>query len=285
MNNLIVRTLSGAVMLVVLLGATLWSPWSFTALMALILIGGLWEFYALSRRCGAEPQHLMGLAIALAVFIAGIAAVTPTQSEELGRWIMMGKIFSQYLLLLALPLLLIVELFRFRERPVLNIGATLLGVVYVALPLAMILYIPRAMGGWNPWIVLFFIFTIWANDVFAYLVGMSIGRHRLCERISPKKSWEGFFGGLIGAVVMGYIAARVLDMPPTMWCLLSLIAAITGVLGDLVESMFKRKADVKDSGNLIPGHGGVLDRFDALLLATPFVAVYLLIYTIYHLPA
>lgn len=282
MKNLIVRTLSGAVMLVALLGATLWSPWSFSALMALILIGGLWEFYTLCRQCGSEPQRLMGLAIAVSVFVAGIAAVTP-ESEEMGRWLVMGKIFSQYFLLLALPLLLVVELFRFRETPIQNLGATLLGVVYVALPLAMILYIPRSMGGWNPWMVIFFIFTIWANDVFAYLVGMSIGKHRLCERISPKKSWEGFFGGIAGALVMGCIAARVLDMPLTLWCGLAFTASITGVAGDLVESMFKRKAGVKDSGNLIPGHGGILDRFDALLLATPFVAIYLLIWSIYHL--
>lgn len=271
-------------MLVALLGATLWSPWSFTALMALILIGGLWEFYHLCRRCGAEPQRLMGLMISLAVFVAGITAVTP-ETGEVGRWMVMGKVFSQYFLLLALPLLLVIELFRFRERPVQNLGATLLGAVYVALPLAMILYIPRSMGGWNPWMVLFFIFTIWANDVFAYLVGMSIGKHRLCERISPKKSWEGFFGGVVGAIGMGCIAAHILDMPLGMWCGLAFVASITGVLGDLVESMFKRKAEVKDSGNLIPGHGGVLDRFDALLMATPFVAVYLLVYTIYHFNA
>ncbi len=282
MKNLIVRTLSGAVMLALLLGATLWSPWSFTALMALILVGGLWEFYAISRRTGAEPQRLMGLAIGLAIFAAGIAAVTP-ETGDAARWILMARIFSQYFLILALPLMLIIELFRFREQPMANLGATLLGVVYVALPLAMILYIPRAFGGWNPWVVLCFIFTIWANDVFAYLVGMTLGRHRLCERISPKKSWEGFFGGIAGAVLMGYVASRLLDMPASLWCGLALVAAVTGVLGDLIESMFKRKADLKDSGNLIPGHGGVLDRFDALLLAIPFVAVYLLLYTIYHL--
>lgn len=269
-------------MLAVLLGATLWSPWSFTALMALILVGGLWEFYAISRRCGAEPQRLMGLAIGLALFAAGIAAVTP-ETGDAARWILMARIFSQYFLILALPLLLIIELFRFREQPMANLGTTLLGVIYVALPMAMILYIPRAFGGWNPWVVLCFIFTIWANDVFAYLVGMTLGRHRLCERISPKKSWEGFFGGIAGAVLMGYLASRLLDMPAGLWCGLALVAAVTGVLGDLIESMLKRKADLKDSGNLIPGHGGVLDRFDALLLAIPFVAVYLLLYTIYHL--
>ena len=124
--------------------------------------------------------------------------------------------------------------------------------------------------------MLFYIFIIWGNDVFAYLVGMSVGRHRLCERLSPKKSWEGFFGGIAGAVAMGLVAARVLDGGYAAWAGLALVAAVSGVLGDLVESMFKRAAGVKDSGALIPGHGGVLDRFDAMLLSAPFVFVYML---------
>ena len=131
-------------------------------------------------------------------------------------------------------------------------------------------------GVWRPETVLCYIFIIWANDVFAYLVGMTFGRHRLCERLSPKKSWEGFFGGIAGAVVLGLVAARVMDGSCWVWAGLALVAAATGVLGDLVESMFKRAAGVKDSGNLIPGHGGVLDRFDAMLLSAPFVFVYML---------
>lgn len=129
---------------------------------------------------------------------------------------------------------------------------------------------------WSPWMMIFYVFIIWANDVFAYLVGMSVGRHRLCERLSPKKSWEGFFGGIAGAVVLGLVAARVMDGSCWVWAGLALVAAATGVLGDLVESMFKRAAGVKDSGTLIPGHGGVLDRFDAMLLSAPFVFVYML---------
>ena len=121
-----------------------------------------------------------------------------------------------------------------------------------------------------------YVFIIWANDVFAYLVGMTLGRHRLCERLSPKKSWEGFFGGLLGAVAMGLLAARLLGADYLAWAGLALVAAVMGVLGDLAESMFKRAAGVKDSGTLIPGHGGVLDRFDAMLLSAPFVFVYML---------
>ena len=125
--------------------------------------------------------------------------------------------------------------------------------------------------------MLCYIFIIWANDVFAYLVGMTFGRHRLCERLSPKKSWEGFFGGLAGAVATGLAAAYALDTNYWVWGGLALVASLSGVAGDLVESMFKREAGVKDSGQVIPGHGGVLDRFDALLLSAPYVFLYLLL--------
>jgi len=179
-------------------------------------------------------------------------------------------------LLLLLPLMLVCELYRRGENPAANVGVTLLGICYVALPLTLMAYIPFVgRYAWNPWTMLFFVFIIWANDVFAYLVGMAFGRHRLFERLSPKKSWEGFFGGVAGALVMGYVASRCMGEAWWVWIGLALVAAVTGVLGDLVESMFKRAAGVKDSGTIIPGHGGILDRFDAMLLAAPFVVVYL----------
>jgi CDP-diglyceride synthetase len=175
--------------------------------------------------------------------------------------------------------LFVCELFRRSATPLANLGATLLGVLYVAVPLSLLLYVPVLAGDgvWRPETVLCYIFIIWANDVFAYLVGMTFGRHRLCERLSPKKSWEGFFGGLAGAVATGLAAAYALDANYWVWGGLALVASLSGVAGDLVESMFKREAGVKDSGQVIPGHGGVLDRFDALLLSAPYVFLYLLL--------
>ena len=113
--------------------------------------------------------------------------------------------------------------------------------------------------------------------VLACLGRMTVGRRRLCGRVSRKNSWGGYFGGLLGAVAMGLLAARLLGADYLAWAGLALVAAVMGVLGDLAESMFKRAAGVKDSGRLIPGHGGVLDRFDAMLLSAPFVLVYMLI--------
>ena len=275
MKNLMVRTLSGAVLAVVVLGAIGWSQWSFGALLLVMLVAGMYEFYALAEKQGNVPQKVVGLAAGIVLFALNFAFVSD-DIEVLGdaqQTFACGLAF----MLLLLPAMFICELYRKNGNPASGIGTTLMGVCYVALPLSLMCYIP-IIGSqtWNPWVMVFYIFIIWANDVFAYLVGMTVGRHRLFERLSPKKSWEGFFGGLAGAVAMGYVAAWVLEANAWAWIGLALVAAVTGVLGDLVESMFKRAAGVKDSGSLIPGHGGVLDRFDALLLSAPFVFVYML---------
>ena len=275
MKNLWVRTLSGVVLAAVVLGAVIWSQWSFGLLLAALLAVGMSEFYTLAEKQGSKPQRVVGLVTGLVLFALNFAFISD-DIEILGsarQTFACGLAF----LLLLLPAMFICELYRRHGNPAANIGTTLMGVVYVAMPLSVMCYIPMIGGdSWNPWVMLFYIFIIWGNDVFAYLVGMSIGRHRLFERLSPKKSWEGFFGGIVGAVAMGLVAARVLDGGYAAWAGLALVAAVSGVLGDLVESMFKRAADVKDSGSLIPGHGGVLDRFDAMLLSAPFVFVYML---------
>lgn len=275
MKNLVVRTLSGIVLAAVMLGAIAWSQWSFGALLLLLLLAGMYEFYVLAEKQGNAPQKVVGLVAGVVLFILNFAFVSD-DIEVLGSASQAYACGLAFLLLL-LPAMFICELYRRRDNPASGIGTTMMGVCYVALPLSLMCYIPIVGSEvWNPWVMIFYIFIIWANDVFAYLIGMSIGRHRLCERLSPKKSWEGFFGGIAGAVAMGVAASYVLDTAVWVWVGLAIVAAATGVLGDLVESMFKRAAGVKDSGNLIPGHGGVLDRFDAMLLSAPFVFVYML---------
>lgn len=278
MKNLMVRTLSGLVLVAVFVGAVLGSQWSFGALLLLILVGGQTEFYKLARETGLSPQRWMGLAVGVLLFALNFIVFrqfSRSVTDEAGGAVL-------YLLLyigLLLPTLFVCELFRRSATPLANLGATLLGVLYVAVPLSLLLYVPVLAGDgvWRPETVLCYIFIIWANDVFAYLVGMTFGRHRLCERLSPKKSWEGFFGGLAGAVATGLAAAYALDANYWVWGGLALVASLSGVAGDLVESMFKREAGVKDSGQVIPGHGGVLDSFDALLLSAPYVFLYLLL--------
>ncbi len=277
MKNLAVRTVSGIVLCVVMLGAIWWSQWSFGLFLALLLVGGMLEFYNLAEKRGAAPQRLIGLVAGLMLFVLNFVLIT-TEVDVLHAGFARSLYgYGMAFALLLLPLMFFCELWRKKENPAGNIGVTLMAIFYVALPFSLMCYFPIiATETWNPFVMFGYIFIVWVNDVFAYLVGMTIGRHRMFERISPKKSWEGFFGGVFGAVIMGVVVAHLLGANLCAWGVMALIISITSVLGDLVESMFKRAADVKDSGALIPGHGGVLDRFDAMLLSAPFVFVYMI---------
>ena len=277
MKNFLVRTLSGIVMFAIVLGAILYSKWSFVALLTLITIGGEWEFYRFAQKAGYAPQRWIGLIMGVALTLFAGAIITfDLKWDNILLW---GTGCLMPIMILCTTVLFVSELYRKSPSPIANIGSTLMGIVYVAIPMALLHAIPIVLGNgeWRPWTILFFIFIIWANDVFAYLFGVTMGKHRLFERISPKKSWEGFFGGLLGAMAMGYVAATILEDNNILWIGLALIAAISGVFGDLVESLFKRTVDIKDSGNFIPGHGGFLDRFDALIFATPIVFGYIIL--------
>lgn len=259
-----VRTLSGLFLAAVVIGAALWSPVSYGVLLLVIAAGSLWEFYRLCERTGSSPQKFLGMAIGIGTLLFYFTLVLCGG----------GDITLPPTLLMALaPLVCIVELYRKSGHPIRNIAVTVMGTVYVAYPLALLFTLPLVFGpaSYAPELFLWFIFMVWGNDVFAYLVGVTCGRHRLFERISPNKSWEGFFGGVAGAVGIGLLAGHLLSQSLWLWGCMGLVVAVTGVLGDLVESMFKRSAGLKDSGNILPGHGGFLDRFDALLLSTPFV--------------
>ncbi len=279
LKNFIVRTLSGIVMFAVLLGATLGSKWSFGALVMLIALGGEWEFYRFAKKAGYSPQRPLGLVAGATIVAIAFTMMMFINKDSSLPIISVTLMMSMILfVMLLVPLMFICELYRKSPTPIANIGSTLTGVIYVALPMSLLLFIPLMLsrGEWQPWSIIFYIFIIWANDVCAYLFGITMGKHRLFERISPKKSWEGFIGGLLGAMAMGYVAATFLDGNFVVWIGMALIAAVTGVFGDLVESLFKRSVDMKDSGNIIPGHGGWLDRFDALILSAPFVFIYLM---------
>jgi len=188
--------------------------------------------------------------------------------------------------LLLLPLvftLFIVQLFRKHDvSPMNRIGREIMAILYIAVPMALLVVLGKETGEYgepvyNAWFVLLYIILIWINDVGAYLVGVTLGKHRLCERLSPKKSWEGFFGGVLFTVVAAcLLGPRITGLENTSlwgWIFFGIILTLSAVAGDLVESMFKREAGVKDSGNIIPGHGGFLDRFDSVFISIPFVYV------------
>ena len=276
-KNLLVRTLSGVVLLLVVVGALLWSKWSAGALFAVIMLGGLVEFYRLCRKKGVEPMSSVGVATSLAIFGLAFAVFLQwgTPATDLTGRIVLGALLY---MMLIVPTAFVCELWRKSPTPIANIATTFMGIIYVALPMAMVLFIPQLLvGKWSGLAMLAFIGIIWVNDIFAYLVGVTLGKHRLCERISPKKSWEGFFGGLIGAVGAAVLFGHLFGGNLLVWGGLGLVTALAGVAGDLVESLMKREVGVKDSGAMMPGHGGFLDRFDALFLAVPFAFFYLMI--------
>lgn len=298
MKNFWLRAISGFVLLGIVLVAILWAKWSLVLLLAAIIVGGQREFYRMASKAGYAPQRYLGIAAGLILLVIAFWLMLTMDESPLINWD--RNIRGDYLLIIfglflfitiSLPLMFIYELFRKSPTPIANVGTTLMGFIYVAMPMSMLLFIPLMLTPdvWRAKIVLFYIFIIWANDSFAYLFGITLGKHRLFERISPKKSWEGFVGGLLGAALMGFIAAKdiisdmeccgMADINETgimvKWIGMALIAAVAGVFGDLVESLFKRSIDIKDSGRIMPGHGGWLDRFDALLLSIPFSFIYL----------
>ena len=277
LNDLLVRTISGVVLLLLVVGALLWSKWSTGALFAVVMIGGLVEFYGLCRRKGVEPMSSVGIATALAIFGLSFAVFMQwgTPATETTARIVLGALLY---IMLIVPATFVCELWRKSPTPIANIATTFMGVIYVALPMAALLFVPQLLvGKWSAWAMMAFISIIWINDIFAYLVGVTLGKHRLCERISPKKSWEGFFGGLIGAIGAAVLFGHLFEGDLLVWTGFGLVASLSGVAGDLVESLIKREVDVKDSGKMMPGHGGFLDRFDALYISVPFVVVYLLV--------
>ncbi len=269
-KNFLIRTVSGATLLAIVAGATLWSQCSFGILLLIITIGCVYEFNRMSRMLGYAPMEAMAIVGSGAIF-----AFAYDGFFNLSAWSIQIALF----LILIIPLTFATEVFRGSKTPMINIALTLMPLLYIAAPLALLVGIPIQIcgGEWSPITMLLYFIVVWSNDIFAYVAGVTLGKHLMCERLSPKKSWEGFFGGLIGSVAISIAVAHILGDNTALWVGIAIIATIMGVLGDLVESMFKRSIDMKDSGSLMPGHGGWLDRFDSLILSSPFVFVYLLI--------
>jgi phosphatidate cytidylyltransferase len=189
--------------------------------------------------------------------------------------------------LLLLPLMLFLSLFSGSGSPIVNVSLSFFGILYIAVPFSLwsltvlkeeFVYDLGNRIEYTPHYLLGFFFLVWSNDTFAYLVGKPLGRTKLFERISPKKTWEGFIGGVVLTQGVAYILSIYFtELPLRDWMVIGAIVSVFGTLGDLVESMFKRSLNVKDSGGILPGHGGILDRFDGVLLASPFVVTYLLL--------
>ena len=265
MKNLLLRTLTGAVYVSLVTAGILINSYTFLALFSLVIILCLQEFYGLigtTRKVSVNPyfNSLGGLLLFIPLYF--------NIFEGVG-----SKILILYPIYLVA--VLVSELYRKKEDPLQNLAYTFLGQLYIVLPLTLLIplaYQASEFGGaphsYYPILILALFVFIWVNDTGAYLVGVTIGKHRLFERISPKKSWEGFFGGLIFTALSSLIFYHFEpEIPYYHWIGIAAVVVVFGTWGDLVESLIKRTLNVKDSGNALPGHGGFLDRFDSLLLA------------------
>lgn len=253
---------------IVVIGSIYFSHLTFGIVFLFFVLAGIWEFYQLFDTPSHIRTRIFGLSLAALGF--GLTFV----DAHLGlnpKW--------YFMLVPGFFLLFFFNLYQQRQQktnyaPFINI----IGVVYVTLPFSLLnflLYKPD--GSYYPFGVLGLIFLIWANDSFAYLSGSQIGKNKLFERISPGKSWEGFIGGLAATMVVGYLLGLYLG-DGVKWMIFAFMVSVFGTIGDLVESHMKRLSGKKDSGTILPGHGGVLDRFDGLIFALPFVYLVELLY-------
>lgn len=267
--NIVVRILAGAVFIGLLLGGILKNEYTFVVIFSLLTVLCLYEFYGLIEKSAKvpviRPWNILG---GFFLFLGGFYYSVYTAS---------ALAFTPYMIYLII--LFISELYMKRENPILSLSYSLLGQAYIAAPLALTNYLVFAYepGSYHYVYILALLVTIWVNDTFAYLTGMAFGKHRLFERISPKKSWEGFVGGTVIAIASSLIFAHFFPNLSTIaWLGFAAVVVVFGTWGDLFESLIKRTLGVKDSGNMIPGHGGILDRFDSTILAIPAVCVYLI---------
>lgn len=265
MNNFLQRTLSGFLFVLIIVGSIAWNPYSFALVFTLITGWTVYEFHKLTNQ-----QHDVQAMSLLSVIGAVLLFVT---SFLYASGLIIYPSFSIYGLYVVL--MLVIELYRRKSNPLHNWAYFLLGQVIIALPFSLLSFI-LFIESYNPIILIAVFVTIWVNDTGAYLVGMTFGKHRLFERVSPKKSWEGFIGGALAALISGYVFSLfITDINLWQWLIFSEIVVIFGTFGDLLESLLKRTVNVKDSGDVIPGHGGLLDRFDSMLLAAPAIFIFL----------
>lgn len=276
-NNFIQRAITGVLFVAILVGGILYSSFSFGILFIIISSLTVYEFGQLVnlRAEGVSLNKAITVLGAAYLFLAFMGFCIDAAGSH---------IFVPYVLLLLY--LMISELYLKKANPVLNWAYALMSQLYIALPFALLNVLafhnePEGGVSYNPILPLSVFIFLWLSDTGAYCVGSLIGRHRLFERISPKKSWEGSIGGGVAAIGASFVLAHFFPfMPAWQWAGLAATVVVFGTWGDLTESLLKRQLHVKDSGNILPGHGGMLDRFDSALMAIPAAVVYIYMLTL-----
>ncbi len=240
---------------------------TYAVMMVVIISIATHEYYRMLQAGGMSPHFRTALCTNLAAFILGFMACNYGMDTRFLLSIV-GLVWLMFL----------IELFSKNKKPLENIALTILGCVYIGLPFSLFNLLAFKNGEYDFWPIIGIFALVWVNDTGAYLAGVTLGRHKLYERISPKKTVEGFIGGVLLTIAVGCVSYACCGdcffhagLPFTL--LATAIVAIIGTCGDLVESMFKRSVNIKDTGRLLPGHGGVLDRFDAVMFAAPIVSL------------
>jgi phosphatidate cytidylyltransferase len=270
LKNFVQRTITGIIYVVIIIASILVHPFACAIVFAGITAAGLSEFYNLAASENIHPWKFTGIVTGVSLFIINFLYASG---------------FIQLSVLLGFILLLFIifflGLFRSREHIISDLGVTFLGLLYIAVPLSLMTYLcypGKGSSSYTYEIVLGYLFILWLYDTGAYIFGNLLGKHKMMEKVSPAKTWEGLVGGLIVAIAIAMVVAKIFKIIiRTDWIIISLITVVTGTLGDLVESGIKRNAGKKDSGDLLPGHGGILDRIDSVLLSVPFVLLFLLL--------
>lgn len=264
MREILIRALSGLVYVAIIIGSVLYSKESFYLV-----------FYILMLLCLFEFKNLIHLSYKWTFVVATLIYASFTHIS------IFNYKYLRFLLIISLFVPVIYQLFKPNITMISSkLGHYFLALAYIGLPFAMLIQIPFIDGDYHPKIIISVFILIWVSDTFAYLTGSNFGRTKLYQKVSPNKTIEGALGGLLAALIGGYIISMYLtEIPLLHWIIIAFIVFGFGLLGDLTESKFKREAGVKDSSNFIPGHGGFLDRLDSIIFAAPFVYVYLHIIT------
>lgn len=276
LKTLATRSMSAVVFVVLLVGCVYWRYISFTLFFFVVSMIGLFEFYRISEKMGARPVKLIGFLIGIITYLAFVfvGEIVSIPQEMLYSYHRLSAAIMP--LIIAGPfLILATTLFIRKENAIQNAMYTMGGVIYAVVPFALLNHTVFYCVGsekFNSAVILGIIFLIWSNDTFAYLGGSLFGKNKMIERVSPGKTWEGTIIGVLITFGLSFtFNTWVFNFGNYTWCILGFIVPILATIGDLVESKLKREAGVKDSGSIMPGHGGVLDRFDSLIFVSPFV--------------
>ncbi|MCU0325162.1 MAG: phosphatidate cytidylyltransferase [Spirosomaceae bacterium] len=270
LSNLTQRIIAAVVAIPLMVFMIFYNQWSYGVLFLLITLLTQREFYKLLKLDENLPLAFYGTFCGILIFVLTFLIEANLLSFK-----------YYYVIIPLLTATFFIKLYKKNDKkPFLNLGYTFLGIIYVAMPFALINELVLQDSGYKPQLIMGCLLLLWANDTGAYFAGRFLGRRKLFERVSPKKTWEGFFGGAITSIIVAFILTKYFnDLLDWQWYGVATIIFTTGTLGDLVESLFKRSISIKDSGSMIPGHGGFMDRFDGLLLSIPFIVTFLKIFS------